>query len=439
MSGGGARVGRLGWLADYPALLAQWHPTRNGTVDPAAVRAGSRLRVWWRCAVGHEWQTRVWDLVVRNSGCPACRGQWASETYNLALAEPEVAASWHPDRNGQLTAAQLTPRSGRWLWWRCAVGHEWQMVVHHRVERGCPFCERRRVSPQTSLAAVYPELAAQWHPTRNGDLTPELVLPGSTRMVWWRCSVCAHEWAARPTRRVHRGSGCRVCAVANKRRAEAPLTVTHPAVAAQWHVAGNGVTQPDEVTYGSHRRVWWRCERGHVWDAAVRTRTRGAGCPYCTGRQASAESNLAVVCPDLAGQWHPTRNGALRPEQVTPHSAVVTVWWRCAAGHEWSATPHERWQAQRCPGCVAAPNPSLATALPAIAAQWHPTRNGALTPRDVEPRSRRAVWWRCPDCAHEWRTPIKNRSRRGGCPICGRVVRSARPKPGGSMTELPSR
>jgi hypothetical protein len=42
------------WLSDYPEAYAEWHPTRNEGLDPAAMRAGSNKRVWWRCAEGHE-------------------------------------------------------------------------------------------------------------------------------------------------------------------------------------------------------------------------------------------------------------------------------------------------------------------------------------------------------------------------------------------------
>jgi len=412
----------MGWRASpennlavtHPEVAAQWHPDRNGELSPGAVLAGSKRRVWWQCEAGHEWQTKVCSRVARGSSCPMCRGQRVSATHNLAAVEPTVAATWHPTRNGQLTAAQVTPRSGVRVWWQCEAGHEWQMAVYHRVNRGCPFCSRRRVTEETSVAALHPEWLPQWHPTRNGELTPDQVLVGSPRALWWRCEVCRHDWVASAAARAHTGSGCQVCARANYRRAEAPLTVTHPAVAATWHPTANGAAVPEEVTYGSDRRVWWRCEAGHEWQTTVNKRTTGMRCPYCAGKLASPERNLAVVRPDFARQWHPTRNGSLTPAEVTPTSSVVEVWWQCEAGHEWAATPASRVQARRCPGCVAAPANNLAVALPAVAAQWHPERNGTLTPRDVAPRARRTVWWRCPDCLHEWCTAVTDKGESPG-------------------------
>ena len=59
------------------------------------------------------------------------------------------------------------------------------------------------------------------------------------------------------------------------------LAVLHPDVAAQWHPTKNGDLTPYDVTPGSGKKVWWKCEKGHEWDATVGDRTRGRGCPHC--------------------------------------------------------------------------------------------------------------------------------------------------------------
>ena len=48
-----------------------------------------------------------------------------------------------------------------------------------------------------SLAEVNPELAKQWHPTKNDDLTPFNVTTGSKKKVWWKYDKAHdHEWEA---------------------------------------------------------------------------------------------------------------------------------------------------------------------------------------------------------------------------------------------------
>ena len=107
---------------------------------------------------------------------------------------------------------------------------------------------------------------------------------------------------------------------------------------------------PDDVTNGSHKKVWWRCEKGHSWQAAVKSRTLGAGCPVCTGRLlVPGVNDFATIHPELAAQWHPTKNGALRPSDVMPRTQRK-VWWQCSEGHVWQAAIYSRAGSQHC-GC----------------------------------------------------------------------------------------
>ena len=56
------------------------------------------------------------------------------------------------------------------------------------------------------------------------------------------------------------------------------------ALLAQWDIERNLPLTPDDVTFGSHKRVWWTCPSGHSWQAMVYTRSEGTGCPVCAGR-----------------------------------------------------------------------------------------------------------------------------------------------------------
>ena len=49
------------------------------------------------------------------------------------------------------------------------------------------------------------------------------------------------------------------------------------------------------------------------------------------------EYNLSTKHPNLAEEWHPDRNGDLKPTDFTPGSDEK-VWWLCEKGHEWEAT-----------------------------------------------------------------------------------------------------
>jgi len=61
----------------------------------------------------------------------------------------------------------------------------------------------------------------------------------------------------------------------------------------------------------------------------------------------------------------------------------------------------------------------LGTVNPSLAAQWHPAKNGSLTPGNVTAGSAKVVWWIC-ESGHEWKAQINGRNRGSGCPYCAR-------------------
>ena len=118
----------------------------------------------------------------------------------------------------------------------------------------------------------------------------------------------------------------------------------------QWHPDRNSGLTPGQVTAGSHKKVWWRCKMGHEWQAEVRSRYLGTGCPYCAGKRVLAGfKDLATRYPQIAAQWHPDLNQGLTPDRVTAGSRRE-VWWRCPEGHVWKARIHSRTGKQKC-GC----------------------------------------------------------------------------------------
>lgn len=336
----------------------------------------------------------------------------------------ELLTQWHPTKNEGLMPEDLSYGSQKKVWWRCEQGHEWQSAPYSRSTggSGCPYCAGKRIAPGMDLKHQYPQIARQWHPTKNGLAMPEQFLPGSHKSVWWRCDQ-GHEWKAMIKSRTA-GSGCPVCANRVVIPSENDLQTLAPLLARQWHPEKNGSLKPDEVLPGSLRRVWWRCDRGHEWQAEIYSRVSGKGCPVCAGKVIlPGENDLESYAPDLARQWVLEKNGALRPSQVSIYSNR-RVWWRCDRGHEWQSAISARTTARSgCPYCtnrkVLPGFNDLKTVEPLVAAQWHPTLNEPLEPSMVLPGSRNRVWWRCTD-GHEWKAIVYSRTgaQKCGCPVC---------------------
>lgn len=63
-------------------------------------------------------------------------------------------------------------------------------------------------------------------------------------------------------------------------------------------------------------------------------------------------------------------------------------------------------------------NCNLYDCAPELVREWHPSANGALTPRTVRIENPGKVWWIC-EQSHEWQATIKTRLNGGKCPLCG--------------------
>jgi hypothetical protein len=256
-----------------------------------------------------------------------------------------VAAEWHPIRNGDLRPESVRFASNAKAWWLCPTcEHEWLAVINSRGRGGvgCPRCGRRRAGranakpkPGQSLAERFPYLAAQWHPERNGELTPGLVSAKSGRRVWWLCPDCSNEWQAPVFSRAN-GFGCKRCATTSSAEkysvpgANCSLTERRPALAAQWHPTRNGDLLPTAVTATSGKKVWWKCEYGHEWQAFINNRVRAPGCPKCILWGTSVEEirlrhelNAAGVPIDETGDIRTVTGKLLRCDIVSSAWKVV--------------------------------------------------------------------------------------------------------------------
>lgn len=332
-------------------LLQEWDTERNLPYTPESVTYGSHIRAWWQCENGHSWQTFVY---IRSGGskCPYCTGRKVAAGYNdLAFLQPELAKQWDFEKNIPLVPSDVSSGSQRSVWWRCEHGHSWRALIRSRVSgNGCPICAGKKLSKgENDLASSYPELIAQWDYERNGDLLPQNIMSGTVKKVWWRCEY-GHGWSAAVSSRTHVGSGCPYCSGRKILPGFNDLATREPELARQWDAEKNGELTPERVARSSNRKVWWRCEKGHSFQAVIASRTNGSGCPYCTGRKVLRGFNdLATLEPSIAAEWHAELNGNLTADMVTVGSHKK-IWWECADGHVWKAVVHSRTGKNRC-GC----------------------------------------------------------------------------------------
>jgi Zn finger protein HypA/HybF involved in hydrogenase expression len=324
-----------------------------------------------------------------------------SRKPSLAETHPELAAQadgWDP--------TSLSKGSTKKVAWICKLDHKWQASVNNRSQgSGCPYCSGNKIMIGfNDLASVRPELAAQadgWDPTK--------LTAGSKVKVTWKCPH-NHKWKAMVKDRSF-GYGCPVCAGRAVHVGFNDLATIRPELAAQadgW--------DPSTLTEFSYKKVRWKCQRGHKWEARVSSRSTGNGCPVCDGKTVLVGFNdLGTVNPKLAAQangWDPTTLTA---------GSNKKVGWKCELGHKWESIVAGRSKGNGCPVCdgktVLVGFNDLGTVNPKLAAQangWDPTTLTA--------GSGKKVGWKC-EHGHNWRASVGARSKGNGCAVCdGRQV-----------------
>ena len=218
----------------FPEIAAEWSE-RNLPLTPDQVTAFKNIKVWWKCHLGHEWNTLI-STHAGGSQCPYCSGIKLLKGFNdLKTKYPFLAAEWS-EKNLSLTPDAVNEKSTKNVWWKCnTCGYEWKAVVKARVKGGmCPVCAERAVlQGYNDLGTTDPYLLSEWDYEKNSKWTPSNVSRNSMKVVWWKCGA-GHSYRAKITDRTIEQKGCPQC--------EAEFQQALPQMLIMMYGAQNGIT-----------------------------------------------------------------------------------------------------------------------------------------------------------------------------------------------------
>ena len=279
------------------------------------------------------------------------------------------------------------------------------------------------------LATLRPELAKQWHPTKNIGLvnghgedasTPDTVTIETNFDVWWLCDECGYEWQI-SVRRRRRHSECPCCSGRYVVTGKNDLKTLYPQLAEEWCYELNGTLVPEQVLPNYNHLVHWKCKNNHVWKNTVKARVQsGSQCPYCSGANGDSKYMLlSAFRPELAVEFDWEKNVG-KDFYKLPANHNKTIHWKCAQyGHEFVSSPNSRFRGGGCPVCshqqVLVGFNDLATTHPHLLESWDYEKNTIL-PTDIVVGHEQHVFWKC-EHGHSWSSTPKNR-RHYGCPYC---------------------
>ena len=232
-----------------------------------------------------------------------------------------------------------------------------------------------------------------------------------------------------------------LCAHSNQRQKaqqERPdISLLSPVLQKQWDHAANAQLGNIVIRPHSHRKASWKCEQcpdGHLhqWTAPVANRTKGRGCPQCSGYKVCLHNCLRRIAPWAAAQWDYEANAALgTPDSIIANSHQVVGWHCQVCSHRWTASPNSRVQHQSgCPKCArrgpVTKHPTFAESHHPLLEQWDHKRNEVCGnhPHNTRLGSGKQIYWLCNRCPagqeHSWSAQPASRTsyHQCGCPIC---------------------
>lgn len=194
-----------------PDLAKEWNYEKNGNLRPEDVTVNSHKKVWWKLPydVPMDYEVKKlrgkhfefeWMAIIHSRqkcSCPFLSGRAVFSGFNdLQTMNPMLAKQWNYVKNKNLKPTQVTANSGLKVWWCLPYDDpitgkhfdfEWtDSIAHRNSGRGCPYLSGQAVwEGFNDLKTINPKLAAQWHPTKNGNLKPTQVTANTERKVWW--------------------------------------------------------------------------------------------------------------------------------------------------------------------------------------------------------------------------------------------------------------
>lgn len=413
-------------------LLKDWDFEKN-TVLPSEVTPRANIYIHWKChKCGYEWKAKLSNR-TNGRGCPCCSNKVVVPGVNdLATTHPSFVKEWHPTKNGNLKPSDVTYGMSKPIWWICPNGHEYRATLLHRtvgIGTNCPICNSGR---QTSfreqalyyyVKKMYPDAINRYKPESFGKFELDIYIPSFhygieyDGVAWHKKENFERE---RRKYQMCKEHGITLLRVKEKMPDELGLELADTIISSDDFETEEGLTK---VIHMILEHIDWS---DMYWlkpmDVNL-SRDRFEIMKYA----AIAKDSIAEKFPEKAKDWHPTKNGTLKPTMFKPGSDFK-IWWLCPdCGYEYEQTVNNHIHGGGCPKCVSKYSHITrrmnlikekgSISDPILLEDWNYEKNDK-GPDSFTNGSDEKVWWKCHKCGHEWRERIANRHHGRGCPKC---------------------
>jgi hypothetical protein len=346
-SGRQAIIGENDIFTSNPALLKEWNYKKNINVDPKTIKSGSHKKVWWICDKGHEWETTIKNR-NQGTGCPECSSQ-------LSTSYPEQYFYFHLSNIFKNTVNRYKDKKNNIseidiFIEELMIGVEYDGYYYHKNDKDT----KKNILLKNGIILISIKETRNFRKDINNIIYVQLpVTEKKLKDTLERLLILINKLKNTQIKYIVNEENNRLLILSNYRNliVSNSIFVTHPQLLKEWNNKKNLKLSPKTTTFGSHIKVWWICDKGHEWETEIKNRSKGKGCPYCSGRQAIiGENDLFTTNPELKNEWNYKKNIGVDPKKIKSGSNKK-VWWICDKGHEWEAIVSNRNRGDGCSLC----------------------------------------------------------------------------------------
>lgn len=422
---------RSGSFAEkHPYLKDEWNLERND-LSPEEVPCGSDYKAWWICPkCNNEYQMRV-SHRINNHACPFCSnppkkiktGYNDLVTYCKEKQLKYIIDEWDYEKNS-LNPENVFPMSNQVVYWKCPFGHSYQAQICRRTGRNlqCPICNREGKTSFAEQAIGY-YLSKFYSNIENGNhsavnMELDIFIPQISTAIEYD----GHDWHSNTEEKEHRKNAlCIEKQIRLIRIREGNLPVYNDCIC----IVRRDYSKDDSLNDVIKKiisilglpeiNVDVNKDRMNIYEQYVFLRKK---------------NSVASVFPEIAKEWHPSKNGELTPEAFSAWSNKK-VWWLCSKGHEYASTVSHRSRAGS--GCPVCKNRKIELGINDLQSyckqhgiekilddwDWDKNNQYGIDINKVFPGSIERVWWKCSQCGYEWQNSVNNRIKKlHMCPNC---------------------
>lgn len=332
-----------------PILAAQWDYINNDKL-PSEVTYCSSKKVWWICDFGHSWQATITNR-HQGRGCPECdkrnKTSFPQEAifYYISREYPDSINRYKEIFSSGMELDIFIPCLN--------IGIEYDGPYHAREGSYDREIRKYKICKENHITLLRVKNSAS---VRDRETCDYLINSEYNNQNYEAIdSIMAEISLIIPLKN---SFNTEEDSQIIKSRFLSELSSSsfpekYPDVASEWNYEKNIGLNPRMFSPGSGEIVWWKCEKGHEWPAAIYSRIGGGNnCPFCSNQAVLADYNsLSHLYPDIAAEWSIEGNAPLLPTQITAHSGQKYLW-KCPKGHpDYLATVSSRTRGRGCPEC----------------------------------------------------------------------------------------